>query len=351
MKKIILALLAITMILSAVSCDEGTKAEQKKEEQTVEAKAETKEDKKTEVEKTEDKKTEEKTEEKKPASNKAEVAIESKFVKCVFADEVVPTDMEAASSSFPKKEGKVYVDLVIKATNVGSKAYTDPYLTGYVMYDSVKYDLQCKMENPDLTSFTSLNIAVGETRNVHMIALLPEEAKSQNLTAIYSHGSETGEHKVSLAAAPTRHNKTRLSEGDTVKVDDAFTVEVLEVKTAKAFGASDEARTKQYTLTSGLSFSSNGSDAVEAFCVRLKITNNSPLNLTAIYAYTVSGDTIKSAMDLIETKDGTELEDMSTSIPRLIAPDKDGTVLLVAAAEGSDGMMRFNLNGTCYYVQ
>jgi len=247
----------------------------------------------------------------------------------------------------------VYVDLVIKAENIGTNPFTDAYLTSYLMYDDARKDMQFKMENKSSTAFESGSIPVGESRIIHMITLLPEEAKNQALTVTYKHGKEVGEHKVtSQPNISVRGDKTRLSVGEKKKIDGDYTFEILEVDVKKYYGASNVAETKQYYYSSQM-FSGIGTsdeDPVEAFYVRIKVKNHTDAPLTELYAYSVTPDGKIAKADVkIETHDNTDLTNLSSSTP--VYADKDGTILLVLPHVNSDSIMRFNVGNTCFYVQ
>ena len=281
-----------------------------------------------------------------PTSSAAIIAKDCEFtvLNCSFKKEVTAQDEELIGSSFSEREGKVFVDLVLKVKNTGNSEITKDTISGYFMYSDLRYDMQFEVESGTQTAFVSgtATVPAQETAIVHLLALVDKAATSESLTVNYTIGDKQYTEAVKQEDTRTAlQKKTKVSVGD--KIDNGlYSFEVIECTNKQYLQTTNLAEGKQYQPFGNGQF----------IHLLLKVKNNTSSSLKSITTYTSVGDQITRGNSEKEIKNNLEMEELSNE--PLAAGEEQYCHLYVVVDENVNtaGLaIRFNLGGICYYCE
>ncbi len=265
-------------------------------------------------------------------------------LSCAFDKEVTAQDEEFIGSSFSERQGKVFVDLVLKVKNTGNTNITKDDITAYFMYNDLRYDMQFEIETNSTTAFVSGDdgILPQTTATIHLFDLVEEAAINENLTVHYTVGEKNFD--IAVAKEDTRNalaKKTQVSVGQKIDNGD-FSFEVIECSTKQYLQANNLEESQQYQPFGKGQF----------FHLLLKVKNNTAQPLKSITSYTIVNDTIIRGNSEKEINNNTELEDLDYQ--PLASGEEEYCHLYAVIDEGittSGLILRFNLGGICYYCE
>ncbi len=261
------------------------------------------------------------------------------FVSCRFTDEVRAKDTEMATTYYPSKEDKVYVDTVLNFGSIDTELTAEDF-SGSVMYNNASYKLLYCKESDSSVSVSADSITK-DGGVVHLFTVLPEEAKDERIVVTFNVADEEYEceAETSDAEEDPMADKLLLKVGDKLSTyGGAVEFEVLGCTAVQSLSASDKENTKHYGVDGSLY-----GDIV------LKITNNmTDKPITSLMGYFKMGEASFTLNTMMEISENTELSEVweispgATEILHVIAQfEKDVNV--------SEIPLRFNFGGNCYY--
>lgn len=135
---------------------------------------------------------------------------------CNFAKEIRAKDGEVATVTYPETDGKIYVDFVAVIENKGDTDIDADDVSGYVIYDDLRYDFQFCSESYTGVSVDDDAIPSNTMGRIHMFAKLPADAeKETDLEAIVSIGGKEYKEKVkAIDTSDALTKKIELKVGD-----------------------------------------------------------------------------------------------------------------------------------------
>lgn len=260
------------------------------------------------------------------------------LVGCWFVKSVHALDGEYIGSGYEEREGKVFVDLVLYVNNDTEKDFDDECISGIVVYEGVKRELQFARESSHLAAMSSDPIGAGEVGYVHLFTLLPEEAVNETVTVTYTlNGEEYTCEAEEKSEQDPLEAKTRLEVGDVSSVYDGQ----MELKVT----AAEVVENMQASNQSGAYYPG------PFVLVELEVTNNHPSAIVDnIFSYAVIEDGYSRISPRVENDAGDGFAYLE-----MIAPGETQTVYIFMDKEEDmdedDMIIRFNFAENCYYVQ
>ncbi|MBR5239540.1 MAG: hypothetical protein IKW04_03055 [Clostridia bacterium] len=277
------------------------------------------------------------------SSNTLQVdGLEIEVLACEFDKEVMGIDEEFSGYGFTERDGKVWVNLMLKIKNNSENDIGEDELSGYFTYDDLRYDLQYELWSVAPTRNNDESIEPGCVAVVSLVNLVDQAAMKEDLTVYYTVLDKQFEKKVAPMDTRTPfEKKVKVSVGDKIDVEGLYEIEVLECKEKAYLQASDYENSEQYQTYEG-----------KFVDLVLKVKNNSGSDFEGVNGYTLVGEEFIRTAERIESQDNTELEWVSDSPMK---NGEEGIIHLFVTVEEdydtSDLAMRFNLAGNCYYCE
>ena len=260
------------------------------------------------------------------------------FVSCQFVREVRAADGEVKTQFYQQVENKIYVDLWLSVTNTSTQPMGKESFSASLHYNETLYPMQYCRETENGTIVDETPIPAGGHSYVHMFTQIPQEAVEDDLSVSYQVGNKTYWTKVERTPAPlTMTGKTRVKVGEKVQIPNVdCQLTVLEMGFVEQLQASRQ--TESYYP---------GPYAL----VKLQLENNhKTATIGEIFSYTVKNGQQVAVQVEVENEQGTALESFSQ-----LEPGQETVIYLFTKLDKDeildDGMIRFNIAGSCYYVR
>ena len=258
---------------------------------------------------------------------------------CRFADQIHGIDGEYVAGYIPAGDTKVFVDVVFYIKE-NSRAVTEEDFSGYIMYENERYDLQFATEYYNCVGVETLeNYPADQVGRIHLFSQIPEaamdEAVEVNLTAL------TEEMTVLVEAMDTSEplsRKTEVNVGDEIVTESGVVIKIKKCEVTEYIYASDTKNSLEYRLF-------GTGDVIDLV---IDITNGSDYPFNGAWVYSINEDGVVKGECKVETNNNTEISDIdSDGIPS----GKSEIIHLIAESNGDDNIIRFNIDGVCYYCK
>ncbi len=275
--------------------------------------------------------------------------LDIKILGCNFSEEISGRDKEYIGSYFPDRKKDIYIDLVLFIKNNKEVDFTGEDISGYIMYDDARNDMQVGIESLSSTGINDfinpkeLVIAPKSFGVVHLFTVIDEPAKNESIVVNYKINGKDFECEVLPEDnRGALERKTEVFVGDKVDVNGLYEFEVISCKNTKIMKAQNLENTEQYQHYGKETF----------FELVLKVKNKTASDLEEIRCYTEVDGELLRATSAIETNNNTDIDKWGDA--PLAAGEEEYYHIYTSLEEGTetDGLiMRFNLGGNCYYCE